>query len=166
MKESLNVICRLCFTNEGEGLIFQRFIIMSFNIIKQVLLCPEFKMPKQIDDEETKNCPSVQAHQTKIDFFQQSTVEEICKCLISQYLLLSKDDLELWDSDPEQYGEFEFQISMEYENQFHIKKRLTFWPCILGRIFQKFYYQGDNSDDKKIKQYEVVFCNLLKFLSL
>ena len=28
-----------------------RFIIMSFNIIKQVLLCPEFKMPKQIDDE-------------------------------------------------------------------------------------------------------------------
>ena len=78
---------------------------MSFNIIKQVLLCPEFKMPKQIDDEETKNCPSVQAHQTKIDFFQQSTVEEICKCLISQYLLLSKDDLELWDSDPEQYGE-------------------------------------------------------------
>ena len=104
MKESLNVICRLCFTNEGEGLIFQRFIIMSFNIIKQVLLCPEFKMPKQIDDEETKNCPSVQAHQTKIDFFQQSTVEEICKCLISQYLLLSKDDLELWDSDPEQYG--------------------------------------------------------------
>ena len=123
MKESLNVICRLCFTNEGEGLIFQRFIIMSFNIIKQVLLCPEFKMPKQIDDEETKNCPSVQAHQTKIDFFQQSTVEEICKCLISQYLLLSKDDLELWDSDPEQYGEFEFQISMEYENQFHIKKK-------------------------------------------
>ena len=39
------------FTNEGDGLLFQRFIIMSFNIIKQVLLCPEFKMPKQIDDE-------------------------------------------------------------------------------------------------------------------
>ena len=35
MKEALNVICRLCFTPEGEGLLFQRFIIMSFNIIKQ-----------------------------------------------------------------------------------------------------------------------------------
>ena len=31
-------------------------------------------------------------------------MEEICKCLISQYLLLSKEDLELWDCDPEQYG--------------------------------------------------------------
>ena len=51
MKETLNVVCRLCFTNEGEGLLFQRFIIISFNIIKQVLLCPEFKMPKQINDD-------------------------------------------------------------------------------------------------------------------
>ena len=25
MKESLNVICRLCFTNEGDGLLFQRY---------------------------------------------------------------------------------------------------------------------------------------------
>ena len=58
---------------------------------------------------EARNCPSVAAHHTKKDFFQPSTVEEICKCLISQYLLLSKDDLELWDSDPEQYGKnFEF----------------------------------------------------------
>ena len=53
---------------------------------------------------EMRNCPSVQAHHTKKEFFQPSTVEEICKCLISQYLLLSKEDLELWDCDPEQYG--------------------------------------------------------------
>lgn len=111
MKESLNVICRLCFTPEGEGLLFQRFIIMSFNIIKQVLLCPEYKLPKQFDAEEIKNSPSYQGHTIKTEFFQPSTVTEIVKCLISQYLLLSKEDLELWDADPEQYGKIHNNFS-------------------------------------------------------
>jgi len=105
MKEALNVICRLCFTPEGEGLLFQRFIIMCFNIIKQVLLCPEYKLAKQADqqDEEIRNSPSFQGHTIKTEFFEPTTVTEVAKCLISQYLLLSKDDLELWDADPEQY---------------------------------------------------------------
>ena len=105
MKDALNVICRLCFTPEGEGLLFQRFIIMCFNIIKQVLLCPEYKLPKQADDtDELRNSPAFQGHTIKTEFFEPSTVTEVAKCLISQYLLLSKDDLELWDADPEQYG--------------------------------------------------------------
>ncbi len=103
LKEALTVICRLCFTPEGEGLLFQRFIIMSFNIIKQVLLCPEYRLPKQVDAEEMQNSPALQGHTIKTDFFQLDTVSEVTKCLISQYMLLSKDDLELWDSDPEQY---------------------------------------------------------------
>lgn len=52
MKDALNVICSLCFTSEGDGLLFQRFIIMSFNIIKEVLLCPEYKLPKQSAESE------------------------------------------------------------------------------------------------------------------
>lgn len=103
MKDTLSIICRLCFTPEGEGLLFQRFIIMSFNIIKQVLLCPEYKLPKNADLEDLSGSPSLQGHTIKTEFFQPSTVLEIAKYLISQYLLLSKDDLELWDADPEQY---------------------------------------------------------------
>ena len=104
MKDTLSIICRLCFTPEGEGLLFQRFIIMSFNIIKQVLLCPEYKLPKNADLEDLNGSPSMQGHTNKTEFFQPSTVMEIAKYLISQYLLLSKEDLELWDADPEQYG--------------------------------------------------------------
>ncbi len=121
MKESLGTICSLCFTNEGEGLLFQRFIILAFNILKQTLLCAEYKLPKQ-KEEGTKtliefsqslySCfyvditgtPTYQAHCLKQEFFQPSTITEICKCLITTYLPLSKDDLELWDADPEQYG--------------------------------------------------------------
>ena len=103
------MICQLCFTPEGEGLLFQRFIIICVNIIKQVLLCPEYKLTKQADqqNEEIRNSPSFQGHTIKTEFFEPTTVTEVAKCLISQYLLLSKDDLELWDADPEQYGKLD-----------------------------------------------------------
>ena len=115
MKEALNVICRLCFTPEGEGVLFQRFIIMCFNIIKQVLLCPEYKLPKQADDDpELHKTPAFQGHTIKTEFFEPTTVTEVAKCLISNYLLLSKDDLELWDSDPEQYGKKRFYFIQLY----------------------------------------------------
>ena len=46
MKECLQFICWLCFTPEGSSLIFQRAAIFSLNILKQVMLCPEYKPSK------------------------------------------------------------------------------------------------------------------------
>ena len=53
-----------------------------------------------------KNSPTLEADQIKREFFDPPTVTEICKSLISKYLPLSRDDLEMWDTDPEQYGNF------------------------------------------------------------
>ena len=64
----------------------------------------EKNLPIFLSDEEIRNSPSFQGHTIKTEFFEPTTVTEVAKCLISQYLLLSKDDLELWDADPEQYG--------------------------------------------------------------
>jgi hypothetical protein len=55
--------------------------------------------------DDAKDSPSMEADKMKREFFDAPTVTEICKSLISKYLPLSRDDLELWDSDPEQYGE-------------------------------------------------------------
>ena len=46
MKECLQFICWLCFTPEGSSLMFQRAAIFSLNILKQVMLCPEYKPSK------------------------------------------------------------------------------------------------------------------------
>ena len=46
MKECLQFICWLCFTPEGTSLIFQRSAIFALNILKQVILCPEYKPSK------------------------------------------------------------------------------------------------------------------------
>ena len=64
-----------------------------------------FKLPKNLDDlKELKECPTLEADKIKREFFDPGTVTEICKSLVSKYLPLSRDDLEMWDSDPEQYG--------------------------------------------------------------
>jgi hypothetical protein len=68
----------------------------------QVLTCAEYKLPKSLDN--LKDSPTLEADKIKRDFFDPPTVTAICKSLISKYLPLSRDDLELWDTDPEQYG--------------------------------------------------------------
>ena len=46
MKDCLQFVCWLCFTAEGCSLLFQRSAIFALNILKQVILCPEFKPSK------------------------------------------------------------------------------------------------------------------------
>jgi hypothetical protein len=72
------------------------------SFFSKVLTCAEYKLPKQLDN--LKESPTLEADKIKRAFFDPATVNEICKNLISKYLPLSREDLELWDTDPEQYG--------------------------------------------------------------
>lgn len=50
----------------------------------------------------------LRAYQLKQEFFTPETLNEICKRLVTHYFLLTPADLELWDSDPENFGNFTF----------------------------------------------------------
>ena len=102
LKDSLQLICWLCFTEDGRQLVFQRLVIFCLNILKQVILCAEYRTPKHSNDTEN-NSPAKEAQNIKKEFFSTSTVSEICTQLLFQYLPLLQDDLILWDSDPEQF---------------------------------------------------------------
>lgn len=54
LKSSLDLICFSCFTAEGQKLVFQRFSIFALNLLKQTLLCVEYKPPKNPDHEQGK----------------------------------------------------------------------------------------------------------------
>jgi len=103
MKDCLQFICWLCFTSEGSSLLFQRAAIFSLNILKQVMLCPEYK-PSKHDNSSGVGCPAKDASSQKRSFFDDSTVTEICNQLLQNYLPLLHEDLVLWDTDPEQYA--------------------------------------------------------------
>lgn len=100
------------FTSDGSHLLYERFIIQCFNLIKGILLCSEYKPPKII--EMTKEPETLRAHQIKMGFFQPNILAEICRKLVSHYFLLKQDDLELWDADPETFATDEGGESWKY----------------------------------------------------
>lgn len=100
------------FTPEGANLIYERFIIQCFNLIKGILLCVEYKPAKHI--EMTKEPETLRAHQIKMAFFQPNTLTEMCRKLVSHYFLLTQDDLAMWDADPETFATDEGGESWKY----------------------------------------------------
>jgi len=112
LRTALTFVCSLCFTEQGEGILFPRFTIFCLNLVKGVLLCMEYRPAKLIED--TKEPMTLEAHKIKMDFFQSDTVTEICKRLVNNFLPLPPEDLQLWDDDPEGYAFEEGGDSWKY----------------------------------------------------
>ena len=77
--------------------------------MKAILLCQEYKRNKFINmscfDINTNQNEIVQeANRLKKEFFKPEILEEICIKLITKYFLLTKEDLQLWEEDPETFG--------------------------------------------------------------
>lgn len=103
---SLQFSVTFLFTQEGEGLLFERFIIQCLNLIKGILICAEYKTRKLVDhpDRTTLKNAAIEANRFKSEFFTNEMLAEICMKLITHYFLLTREDLLLWDSDPESFG--------------------------------------------------------------
>ena len=108
----LSFICSLCFTAQGDGLLFQRFTIFNLNLLKSILLCMEYRPAKNIED--TRDPMTLQAHTIKQEFFRLETIQEICSKLVTNYLPLTGEDLSLWDEDPEEFACEECGDSWKY----------------------------------------------------
>ncbi|KAF7386417.1 importin-11 isoform X1 [Vespula maculifrons] len=88
-----------CFTEAGQALAFERFIIQCLNLMKSILLSVWYRPAKGIG--ESKDPLTVRAYQLRQEFFTHQTLTEICSRLVTHYFLLTPADLELWDTDPE-----------------------------------------------------------------
>ena len=101
LRSTLEFVCGVCFPQDAsESLLFQRFTIYSLNLIKQVLLCAEYKLPKNPDNVKSD---VAEGNRVKSEFFDENTTTEICARIIRDFMPLSQEDLSLWDADPEDY---------------------------------------------------------------
>lgn len=151
------------FTPAGEHLLFERFIIQCLNLIRGILMCAEYKAAKNI--EETKEPATLRAHHIKLNFFIPSTLTEMCTKLVTHYFLLTRDDLELWDSDPESFATDEGGESWKYSLRpctetlfltlFH-EFRVTLVPVLLEMI-QNNYALVPPSDLNAILRKDAVY---------
>ncbi|KAK7479675.1 hypothetical protein BaRGS_00029051 [Batillaria attramentaria] len=90
----------LTYNFTAKGLLFERFTVNCFNLMKGILFCDTYKLKKNKDD-----CSAVCLEASKIlkDFFTFETLSEVCRRLVTQYFLLTTDDLTAWEADPEEF---------------------------------------------------------------
>lgn len=91
-----------CFTEAGQALTFERFLIQCLNLMKGILLSSCNKTLK-ITKDMPRRPLLLRAKQLMEEFFTPETLTEICSRLVTHYFLLTPADLELWDTDPENF---------------------------------------------------------------
>jgi len=55
-------------------------------------------------ETETKDPLVLRACQLRQEFFTPEILTEICSRLVTHYFLLTPTDLEMWDTNPENFG--------------------------------------------------------------
>ncbi|XP_022129753.2 importin-11 isoform X2 [Pieris rapae] len=111
IRPSLEFALYYCFTEQGMSLAYERFTIQCLNIVKGILQCLEFKLPK--GDQATASI-TLHAHQIKTEVLNENTICHMCRHLVTHYFLLSSDDLALWDAEPESFATDEAGESWKY----------------------------------------------------
>ncbi|KAK3505864.1 hypothetical protein QTP70_019276 [Hemibagrus guttatus] len=101
IQRSLEFSVSFVFTELGDGLVFERFIVQCMNLIKMIIKNDAYRPAKNIEDSKME---SLEAHRIKSSFFTHSALTEICKILVSKYFLLTQEELTMWEEDPESFA--------------------------------------------------------------
>uniref|UniRef100_A0A8C2C3X4 Importin-11 n=1 Tax=Cyprinus carpio TaxID=7962 RepID=A0A8C2C3X4_CYPCA len=105
IQRSLEFAVSYVFTEVGEGVVFERFIVQCMNLIKMIVKNEAYKPAKNIEDSKPEN---LEAHKIKTAFFTHQTLTEIGRRLVSKYFLLTEEELNMWEEDPESFGKLLF----------------------------------------------------------
>ncbi|XP_060679699.1 importin-11 [Hemiscyllium ocellatum] len=101
IQRSLEFAVSYIFTGAGEGVVFERFIVQCMNLIKMIVKNDAYKPAKKTEENKPE---TLEAHKIKLCFFNYSTLTEICRRLVSQYFLLTPEELSMWEEDPEGFA--------------------------------------------------------------
>ncbi|XP_034956341.1 importin-11 [Zootoca vivipara] len=98
IQRSLEFAVSYVFTEAGKGIVFERFIVQCMNLIKMIVKNYAYKPSKNVEDSSPE---TLEAHKIKVSFFTYPTLTEICRRLVTQYFLLTEEELTMWEEDPE-----------------------------------------------------------------
>ncbi|KAM4808983.1 importin-11 [Rhinophrynus dorsalis] len=101
IQQSLEFAVSYVFTEAGDGIVFERFIVQCMSLIKLIVKNDSYKPSKNYEDSKPE---TIKAHQIKQLFFTYPTLTEICRRLVTHYFLLSDEELTMWEEDPEGFA--------------------------------------------------------------
>ncbi|XP_066590935.1 importin-11 [Prorops nasuta] len=158
---ALEFLTFYCFTEAGQALAFKKFLIFSLNLMNSIILnfpvgklCT-YSFVEALIKKGSELCQK---------FFTKDVLTRVCSSLISNYLLLTSEDLELWDSDPEDNtaeSEESSECSLRscsrsfYRNFFEDYKD-TLRP-VLVELMQRYYQPVDPNDLSTILLKDAVY---------
>ncbi|KAK3740103.1 hypothetical protein QZH41_012340 [Actinostola sp. cb2023] len=113
VQQSLQFCATYLFSVETAGLGFESFLVQCCNIMKAILRCDCYRPPKEIKESTSQETLAV--HQIKMSFFTPSVLSEIIHRLVMHFFLLKEEELDNWESDPEDYVNEEVGESWRYQ---------------------------------------------------
>ncbi|KAK3096574.1 hypothetical protein FSP39_001428 [Pinctada imbricata] len=111
IRPTLQFVVMHNFSQAEKGRLFPKFTVNCFNLIKGILMCDVYNPLKEASES---NESRMLAYKTKMEFFTYATLTEICRRLVSQYFLLSTEDLLTWETDPEEFCQEEVGDNYKY----------------------------------------------------
>ncbi|XP_068105780.1 importin-11 isoform X2 [Hyperolius riggenbachi] len=101
IQKALEFAVSYVFTEAGDGIVFERFIVHCMRLIKMIVKNDSYKPSKNFEDSKPE---TINAHQIKITFFTYPTLTEICRRLVTHYFVLSEEERAMWEEDPEGFA--------------------------------------------------------------
>lgn len=118
LQSSLEFTFYYCFTDAGQPYVFTRFVIQCLNIMKTSLIHQNYRAPLGIQTEDEsvlrRELASKKSYEIKGQFFTKELLKEIIMWLVTRYFLLTNEDLELWNNDPENFAIDDSRDSWKY----------------------------------------------------
>ncbi|XP_036836030.1 importin-11 isoform X2 [Oncorhynchus mykiss] len=171
IQRSLEFAVSYVFTAAGEGLVFERFTVQCMNLIKTIVKNEAYKPCKNIEDSKPE---SLEAHKIKTAFFTHPTLTEIGRRLVSHYFLLTKEELAMWEEDPEGFAveetggdSWKYSLRVRIETattlkltvddfEFRTEQFLPYLESIFSLLFQ--LLQQVTECDTKMQVLHVISC--------
>ncbi|PIK48319.1 putative importin-11, partial [Apostichopus japonicus] len=163
IKHVLEFTTNFLFTDPGRVLLFERFTVQCMSLIKKIIKCNSYKITRAMED--SKQAAAMEAEKTTSGFFTNDVLTEMAKCLLSHYFLLTEEDMQLWESDPEGFvgdeGGESWKFSLKpctevlFLTLFHAY-RDTLKPTLLQMVQTVQGYE-DASDLDKLLQKEAIY---------
>ncbi|XP_063982373.1 importin-11 [Diachasmimorpha longicaudata] len=149
-----------CFTEAGQPFVFEKFVIQSLNMMKDILIKADYIVQRTFgvlvykDGDGPKDRLAFRCEQLREEFFTPEILKEISSWLVTRYFLLTPSDLERWNTDPENYAVDDSQDSWKYSLRPCVESLfLSFFPQfrkhlvpILVELMQRYYQPVDPND--------------------
>lgn len=87
---------------EDNKIVLPEFVIQCMTVLNGIVKCDTYST--EIEDTALKIVGIPEALAIKNSFFSPERLTYICDKLISYYFLLTEDDLNQWDADPEKFA--------------------------------------------------------------